>query len=382
MTRIAGRTVVIACLCLSAGLCRGEALDRHGELQDLQRRIGDLEETLAQTRGQKQGLLQELERVERAEGALVLELRELDRDIVERDATLARLQSEQAGRAERLEQQRADLSRQLREAYSLGRQERLKLLLNQEDPGRMGRVLSYQAYISRHRAASIRRMSDDIAQLLALESEVAREQGELQRRRSRQRGERQRLQLVRTQRRDLLGRLDRELSDQDRRLTGMRQDEAVLQRLVEQLERKAAREEAVQREPMGQRRGKLPWPVQGRVATRFGASRAPGGLKWDGVVINAEQGAEVSAVHHGRVAFADWLRGFGLLLILDHGDGFLSLYGFNQSLLKETGEWVDEGEAIALVGDSGGRSLPGLYFGIRRAGKPQNPRRWCVTRIQ
>jgi septal ring factor EnvC (AmiA/AmiB activator) len=372
------RCAATVLLCLAAGSCLAGDAAHADRLENLQQRIGDLQETIEQTRGRKQGLLQELERAEKAIGAIAVILRDLDRDIAERSETLQRLQSEQASRSEKLAGQRAELSRQLRDAYGFGRQERLKLLLNQEDPGRISRILAYQAYLSRHRAQSIRAMGDRIAELLAVESEVRRERAELELKRSRQRNEKHRLQATRAERDQLLRELDRDLSDQGRRLERLRDDEKTLRQLIARLERKAARDEAAQRESMGKRRGKLSWPVSGRVAARFGTARAPGGLKWDGMVLDAGAGAEVRAVHHGRVAFADWLRGFGLLVILDHGEGYMSLYGFNQSLLKEAGEWVEQGEPIALVGDSGGRSQSGLYFGIRKAGKPQNPRRWCA----
>jgi septal ring factor EnvC (AmiA/AmiB activator) len=124
-------------------------------------------------------------------------------------------------------------------------------------------------------------------------------------------------------------------------------------------------------------KGKLPWPLAGRTVVRFGSRRRPSGLRWDGLVIAAPLGTEVRAVHRGRVAFSDWLRGFGLLLILDHGDGYMTLYGYNQSLFKEVGEWVETGEPVALAGRSGGRLSPGVYFGIRVHGKPVNPIKWC-----
>ncbi|HKJ75982.1 MAG TPA: peptidoglycan DD-metalloendopeptidase family protein, partial [Gammaproteobacteria bacterium] len=121
----------------------------------------------------------------------------------------------------------------------------------------------------------------------------------------------------------------------------------------------------------------LRWPVKGPLIARYGGSRGVGGLRWQGVVIRAEAGKEVAAVSHGRVAFAEWMRGYGMLLIVDHGDGFMSLYGHNQSLLKEAGDWVQAGEPVAIVGSSGGRSRDGLYFEIRKGGRPVNPVRWC-----
>ena len=126
-----------------------------------------------------------------------------------------------------------------------------------------------------------------------------------------------------------------------------------------------------------QNKGKLPWPSSGRIATRFGTARGESGKRWSGVIIGAQRGSDVIAVARGRVAFSDWLRGYGLLLIMDHGDGYMSLYGHNESVYKDTGEWVEPGEVIASVGDSGGQNRPGLYFEIRHDGKPVNPVKWC-----
>lgn len=121
-------------------------------------------------------------------------------------------------------------------------------------------------------------------------------------------------------------------------------------------------------------------PIAGRVTNRFGSARSSGKLRWNGVFIEAEPGTPVTAVHYGRVVFSDWLRGFGLLLIVDHGDGYMSLYGHNEVLYRETGDWVTAGETIATVGDTGGQNRSGLYFEIRHAGKPTDPQHWCRVR--
>lgn len=169
------------------------------------------------------------------------------------------------------------------------------------------------------------------------------------------------------------------MQDSKKQLRRWETDEKALVKLLIQLQ------QTLENMPMGegtrknfaQQKGKLPWPTKGKLVIRYGSSRQVGNLKWQGIMIRASQGQNIKAVSHGRVAFADWLRGFGLLIILDHGDGFMSLYGHNQSLLKETGDWVDPGEPISTAGDSGGQSKTGLYFEIRKNGKPVNPMRWC-----
>jgi len=131
------------------------------------------------------------------------------------------------------------------------------------------------------------------------------------------------------------------------------------------------------KEPFHNQKGHIPWPVQGKLLAKFGSSREKGDLKWNGVLISAAYGEPVQAISHGRVAFSDWLQGYGFITIIDHGDGYMSLYGHNESLFKQAGDWVESGEVIATVGDSGGQPGPGVYFEIRARGKPINPGLWC-----
>ncbi len=351
--------------------------EKRQELKDLKGRIVDLEETMGRARGQMQQLTSELEVLERQVGDLARELRRLEADITDRNLAMETLQVEERTRRARIDRQQRILRRQLHSAFVMGRQERLRLLLSQDDPGLITRVMAYHEYLSRARALRISEIRDQVDQLRGVEAAIREEKArllDLHQARSR---DSQELEGTRSRHRQLVRRLDRELQYSGAKLTKLKQDAEAMQALVKRLELELAKTESVTREPMSKRRGRLHWPVAGRISARFGSRRASGGLTWDGVVIDAAEGGEVLAIHHGRVAYADWLRGFGLLLILDHGDGYMSLYGFNQTLLKETGEWVEEGEGIALVGASGGRSNSGLYFGIRREGQPRNPRKWC-----
>jgi septal ring factor EnvC (AmiA/AmiB activator) len=156
----------------------------------------------------------------------------------------------------------------------------------------------------------------------------------------------------------------------------MRGEMAELQSLVDELTRLLTSLPISDAEPFAKTRGRLEWPTDGRIMQRFGQSRADGRLRWDGVLLAAGAGEDVRAVHHGRVVYADWLQGMGLLVIIEHGNGYLSLYGHNQDVIAEIGEWVTPGAVIAHVGDSGGRAIPGLYFEIRKDGKPVDPDGW------
>jgi len=393
---------VLFILLLLPGLtAAAPAEEKQRRLEALQQRIGELEETRTQTRGQKKGVLRELEEMERQAGALSRALHGIGRDLEERAGALEQLRREQELKRRSLRRQRDELHRQLRGAFILGRQKRLKLLLNQEDPGRVSRITAYYEYLSRSRAQRIHEIHAWVEELQAVAAAVAEEQGQLERLRVEREEERQRLERIRGQRKALLAGLDRTLQEKETAIRELKQDATALRRLMERLalaakqaeeraakqaealaakqtqEQAAKRVEEQPRQSLRARKGRLPWPAAGRLSAAFGSRRAAGGLTWDGAVISAPEGSEIKAVHHGRVAYADWLRGFGLLVILDHGDGYMTLYGFNQTLLKETGEWVAEGDAIALVGDSGGRKTPGLYFGIRHQGRPRNPRLWC-----
>ncbi len=373
-----------AAVCIWLGLWIGyvpglQADDREKrrELERLRGEIQQLKETLDQDRGQKLKISGELESLERQVGELARLQRELAFDIQDRNQALQTLQAEEKLRREHIEAQKQILRRQLRSAFVMGRQERLRLLLSQDDPGRITRVMAYHEYLSRERARRIAEIREQVEQLLGVEQAVAEEKARLQELHAKRSRERARLESSSDRHRQLVSRLDRQMRDKDARLAALSRDAEALGALVKKLERELAKSESKAQVSLPKRKGRLPWPVKGHMAARFGASRASGGLRWDGVVINAKEGSEVKAVHHGQVVYADWLRGFGLLMILDHGDGYMTLYGFNQTLLKEPGEWVEAGEPVALVGSSGGRGSSGLYFGLRSQGKPRNPKNWC-----
>jgi septal ring factor EnvC (AmiA/AmiB activator) len=206
---------------------------------------------------------------------------------------------------------------------------------------------------------------------------IAAEERELESLYDRQAAELETLGGSQRARQELLARIDAELADQGRRLARMQADERELEALLRRLEQDTGDLGLNDPAPMpfAERRGRLPWPTVGEIVHRYGTQRL-GGLVWDGVMIAPPGDDEVRAVHHGRVAYADWLRGFGLLLIVDHGDGYLTLYGHNQALFKEVGDWVEEREPVAQVGGSDGGRRPEIYFGIRYQGRSVNPSRW------
>jgi septal ring factor EnvC (AmiA/AmiB activator) len=352
---------------------------REAELEAVRTRIAEVQRLLRSAEGERRVLSDELEQTERRIGASARRLRVLAGRLEAHAAELAALEKRRALQQQRLAVHRETLARQVRAAYAMGRQERLKILLNQQDPAMVSRVMVYYDYFNRARAEQVREVQKGLEQLSQTEEAIRSQREQLLVLSSRELDEKQALEEARARRSEVLAALDREIRTGAEQLADLRKNEQSLQTLVEELRAALAAipAEIGDRPPFAAQRGRLAWPAGGRLAARYGAPRQVGELRWDGVLISAPEGQEVKAVYHGRVAFADWLRGFGLLLIIDHGDGYMSLYGHNQSLFKETGEWVEAGEPVALVGASGGRASPGVYFAIRYQGRPVDPGVWC-----
>ena len=368
---------------LVAGLAAGpvaaepERKEKEAELQALRQRIEALRQELASERDRYDDVRQALRQVEERIGAVSRRLRELAQEVADYRQRLEALAAEQAELQQRVERQRGYLGRQVRAAYAAGRQELVKLLLNQEDPASIGRVMAYYDYLNRARSRRIAALERDLGALEAVRERIAEEKAGLEAARAEQLKKKEALEAGRAERARVVSKLESRLANKDQRLNALLQDERELEELVEALRRALADIPAEVGRPFAERRGELAWPVSGPMVARYGTRRGVGSLRWQGVVIGAEAGKEVRAVSHGRVAFAEWMRGYGMLLIVDHGDGFMSLYGHNRSLLKEAGDWVQPGEPLAIVGSSGGRSRDGLYFEIRKGGRPVNPAHWC-----
>jgi septal ring factor EnvC (AmiA/AmiB activator) len=287
-------------------------------------------------------------------------------------------QTEAANR--RLATEKSALARQVRSSYMTGREELFKLLLSQESPAALGRMLVYFDYYNRARSARIDTVAGELAQLAGLEQETTRVETELAILEEAQAREVAALEQSRDERRAVVAKLDADIRVGRAAVTKLRSEEQRLADLVKRLSEVMAGFPVETDEPFASLKGKLTWPVQGRLAGDYGQPRGTGTVKWNGVLLETAAGTPVRAVYHGRVAFADWLPGLGLLVIVDHGGGYMSLYGHNEALLKESGDWVEPGEAIAQVGDTGGQSRAGLYFEIRYNGEPVNPHAWIGRR--
>ena len=279
-----------------------------------------------------------------------------------------------------LKREREALGQQLAAAYRSGRQERLKLLLSPREPVALGRLLVYYDYLNEARLANVTTLNAGIEKLRVLTRTVEEERAALDVLAASNAALIEELRAGQTERQSLVADIDQRLAEEQNLLAALRQQEADLAQLLAELADILSDYPIDAEVPMAELRGKLTWPVSGRVATRYGQRRG-GGMSSKGVVLAADSGTDIRAIYHGRVAYADWLPGMGMLLVIDHGDDLLSLYGYNETLLKEVGDWVTPGEVIATVGNTGGRSRPGLYFELRRGSQPLNPSRWfhCST---
>ncbi len=349
------------------------------KLEQVKRKIQTLQKQLRSTEGKREEQSQTLQQMELQIGALARRIRVTGQSLKRQQRRLSELEGERADARLRLDQHRSSLQSQLRAAYAMGRQEKMKILLNQQDPAVVSRVMVYYDYFNKARLVQMEQIRAGLQKLNMIEQKIAREEQRLQQLQSKNLTQKQQLEAAQSGRKKIIASLNSRLKNKGQELQSLKTDEKQLQSLLEEI-RQALVDIPINptaHVSFQQRKGKLPWPSSGKLVASFGTTRELGKLKWDGVLISAPEGQEVRAIHHGRVAFADWLRGFGLLLIIDHGEGFMSLYGHNQSLFKETGEWVEPGEVVAQVGSSGGRSSSGVYFGIRHNGKPKNPTQWC-----
>lgn len=356
-----------------------ESRAKAAQLQKLRQQIKSVRKALDSSRGQRDRVRTELRQAEQTIGTVGKALRSIDADVAQTQARMRQLQRRRGSLQQQMAKDSDMLGRQLRASYMMGRQEQLKLLLNQTDPAKVQRALVYFDYLNRARSARIRVAQQQVKQLQWLETEIAAKQHSLKQLQAQKQQQKELLENSRAERKRVLAALASDISSKGQELQGMLRDQQQLEKVVKALEHVLAdipMDKQLDR-PFASLRGKLPWPVSGRIVVRYGSDRGVGGMKWHGVMISAPAGTEVHAISHGRVAFAGWLRGYGLLLIIDHGHGYMSLYGHNQSMYKDVGEWVQAGEVIASVGDSGGQRESGLYFELRRQGNPVNPSRWC-----
>jgi len=377
------RLLPLALACLVTGLGSPAWSDEQAEyearIEELQRNIQKLQSSLEEAQGTRNQLREQLEASESEIGELLQDIERIERELEEQEQDLQSLKSERHRlQTARAEQQDA-VAQQVRAAYQLGRQSQIKLLLNQESPQRVDRLLRYYDYWLEARAEKIERYLATLRQLDQLAPKIRHKTQQLAQNRADLETRHQRLSDQQEARRQTLAKLNQRIRNTGQELSQLRQDRRRLEFLLEEMASSLA-ELALpgDGEAFSERKGRILRPAQGPIRHSFGSSQLNGQVPRNGLVIAAPAGDPVVAVHHGRVVFSDYFRGHGLLLIIDHGEGYMSLYAHNQALYKETGEWVAPGETIARVGATGGQDQAGLYFEIRHKGRPLDPSPWLA----
>ena len=348
--------------------------DAEQELREVRERIEALQRSMRRDTDRRDALSGQLRDAEQNVRGARSKLGDIRRQIAESDATLNRLAAERAESEAALHKQRDVLAAELRSAYVGGRQEQFKLLLSQEDPAALGRMLVYYSYFGRARASKIAEIQGIVARI---DEDARAEAAERERLAALEAESRQQLSAVdaaRDERSRALKAVNAQIRNRNDSIAKLKREAASLEKLIADLRRAMSDLPPTGGQAFEKVRGRLSWPVAGKIAARFGQARG-GGLKWNGVLIEAARGTPVKALYDGRIAYADWLQGLGLLVIVDHG-GYMSLYAHNEQIYKAVGDRVTGGEAIATVGDSGGRSVPGLYLEIRRGSKAIDPTPW------
>lgn len=305
--------------------------------------------------------------------AVASQLAELATSLQRTNQRIDELQQQQQQLIAEQKQQQQWLAKQVDMAYRIGEHDLLKLILNQEEPAEIERLHGYYGYFNRARLQKLDELKATQAELEEVTTQVASEQQQLAQQKQQQEQQQQRLEQEKSEQQKLVRQLAQEQRQDQSRVAQLEQDQRELENVLAAII--AALRDEPQLDGLRQLKGKMSWPTQGNVQRIFGRSRS-GGVKWKGILIDAAEGTPVKAIADGRVIYANWMRGFGLLLVLDHGDGYMSLYGHNQTLLPNVGEVVRRGEEIARVGQSGGRESPALYFEIRLKGDPVNPTQW------
>jgi len=369
---------VIACICVLHSLVTGVAVANEDRTKkDLSQVQVALEQSQAEYQQQQKEIAKQQQKLKAHELAIAKNAKALN--MAEQSVKKTQQQqAEQQQRAVKLEKQQAQFKRvlaaQLKSAYMAGSDDYSKMLLNQEDTAKFERTLSYYNYLNK---ARIKQLDE----LKALQIEIAKNQAELEKTKEKlvalfdeQKRRQAALLDAKNERQASLKNLKQQLNKTKNSISYLEENEQTLIATIKELEE----EKTTKIELLGlnKNKGRLSWPSKGKLTHKFG-QRKHGGINWKGVLISAAEGTSVNSIHNGQVVFADWLKGYGWVIVVDHGEGFMSLYGHAQTLLKDVGDMVREGESVALVGQSGGQADSGLYFEIRHKGRAVNPIKWC-----
>ena len=380
--RLTAVIALVAALGVALALpaAQSDRTSAEADLAALKERIARVQRQMQQDTVEKNRQSRALRDAERQVSRAQGELRDLRSQRAQRQETRRELLADREASEVSRRATETDLAAQLKAAYMMGRNEPLKLLLNQGSPAEFSRNLAYYGYFGRLRARQIDDIKTDIANIDELTTKIEAEEAELQRLEGAQKQRVGELEDASRERSKALASLEKEASNRAASLRRLQAQQREMEELIRRLAKAAESVPYDAKAPFAKVKGGISWPVAGRIAVNFGETPA-GGVRSNGIEIDTERGGEVRAIHEGRVIYADWMNLLGQLIIIDHGGGYWSLYGHTEEqLFKRQGDTVKAGDVIATVGDSGGRKRPGLYFEVRQNGKPVDPRGWFKSK--
>ena len=371
------------------------------DISGIQKKINEIKQKLNKSEEEKHDVADALKKSETAISLANKELYKIKQEQKENESKLNQLKEQSLSIGEKLAQQQKQLGKLLYQQYAQGNQSYTKLILQSKSPSQISRDLKYQSYISKAHTKLIDDMQNNLNEIKQLDVQTTSALQRVAQLKEQQENERKKLQLEKSEKALVLKKLSKEIAAQRGQIKKLKRDEKRLSQLVIKLANiaKKQRQKANQQKPsevvtdnnqtpdnryagkkFASLKGKLKLPVQGQVTNQFGGKRKDSGITWKGLFIRANEGASVKAVATGRVVFAEWMRGFGNLIIVDHGSGYMSLYGNNQTILKNVGEDVNGGDSIAAVGNTGGNESNGLYYELRNNSVPFDPLKWSSVR--
>ncbi len=348
------------------------------QLHELQGDIARINREIASAGVRRDKLQRQVRDADKQLGRIEREIADNQRQLAANRRQLSDLQDERSALEGAREAQQERIARELRRAWQMGRQGQLKVLLSQESPHTVARAVGYYRYFFEARNTLLTQYRDTLQQLEAVAGRIDTTRETLERQQEALGAQQASLVNAQRNRKLAVAELNASIDSKGERLKQLEQNRKELESLLQAIEEAVADLQVpANYQAFKAAKGTMPWPVKGKPSNRFGRPRNEGKMRWQGINIPAPEGTTVRAIHHGRVVYADWFRGSGLLLIIDHGDGYMSLYAHNQSLLRDVGEWVTAGAPVSTVGSSGGQDQASLYFEIRHQGKPTDPAGWC-----
>ncbi len=354
------------------------AINKDKELSHVQSIIESVVNNISRLKKNQDKASSELMRVEQQQGKIARTMQTLTKQVQQKQLLINEIQLDVQLLNGNLLMQQAQLARQVKSAYALGRQQQLKLLFSQQDSRRSSRMMTYYQYFNKAKMQQLSRINSDLKQLDVLNQQNEQEKHHLALLIADANAQQKKLIKSKKERKKILTNIKKDYQENVTQLSRLKKNEQQLKHLITQLQQvkqQVTPSVSTTHQPFSSLKGRLPWPVKGKIIQAFGSARS--GSQWQGVLIKASVGTKIKAIAHGQVIFSDWLKGYGLLVIVKHDNKYVSLYAYNQSLYKQVGDWIVVGDILATAGNSGGQEKAGLYFEIRNKSTPLNPKKWC-----